>query len=180
MRNSLGRVQITSHQVASPDLRWREVGSSAVVDQDQLGPWAGPAVVGYGYLGLIPFWAPVAATVFFPAWGARACGLQAIYGGLILSFLGGARFGRVLDQPGGGRQISQAMVPSVFALAVLALPPGWVGVKPMLLAAGLALACYWDLRAADLRAFYKVVRVRLTVMAGLALVLESVLMWIHV
>jgi hypothetical protein len=150
-----------------------------MADEDRLGKWAGGAVVGYGYLGLIPFWAPVAATLVYPAFGPAACRLQVIYAGLILSFLGGARFGRVLDQPGGGRQVSLAMIPSLFALSVLALPPDWLGAKPILLIVGLALACYWDLRADDLRAFFKVVRLRLTVAASLALALESLLMWIH-
>jgi hypothetical protein len=126
-----------------------------------LSPW----VIFYGVLGLVPFWAPLTFSLIDPATAVGAATIQAIYAGVILSFLGGARFGRAFDQPGRWAVVSLSMIPSIMSLFILALPTGDAASKLIFLAAALAMALAWDLRAADYGRGYKVLRIILTLLA---------------
>ncbi len=122
----------------------------------------------FGGLGLIPFWAPLALALEAPAYAAWALGVQDVYAGLILSFLGGARFGRAFDAPGGGVTVALSMLPSIIALAALALPLNH-GAAHLVLAGALAVAWLWDLSAEDLPRRYKLLRTVLSLLAIAAL-----------
>ena len=72
------------------------------------------------------------------------------YGALILSFLGGARWGRAMAGGAGTGQFAASVIPSLWAwLAWLLLPP-----LPALclLAGGFALVAWWDGRSDALAA----------------------------
>lgn len=71
--------------------------------------------------------------------------LLAVYAALILSFLGGARFGRaVLANPPSPVTISLSMLPSIAGLALLAMPVAARPAQLVLLAAALLLHWLWD------------------------------------
>ena len=104
-------------------------------------------VLGYGLAGLIPFWAPAVAGLAWPETRGLAGLLLAAYAALILSFLGGARFGRaVLDAPPSVATISLSMLPTLAGLAILAMPPSLRTVQLLSLAAALSVHWLWDLR----------------------------------
>ncbi|MFN9925542.1 MAG: DUF3429 domain-containing protein [Phenylobacterium sp.] len=106
-----------------------------------------PLVLAYGLAGLIPFWAPAAAGLVWPELRGAAGLLLAVYAALILSFLGGARFGRaVLGDPPSPVTISLSMLPSITGLATLALPATARPAQLVLLAAALLLHWLWDRR----------------------------------
>lgn len=128
-------------------------------------------VLGYGLAGLIPFWAPAAAGLAGPETREIAGVLLAAYAALILSFLGGARFGRaVLETPPPVATISLSMLPTIAGLAILALPPSLRTVQLLSLAAALAVHWLWDLRDTGAPAWTPRLRTILTAgaVAGLA------------
>lgn len=127
--------------------------------------------LGYGLAGLIPFWAPAAAGLAWPEARDVAGLLLAAYAALILSFLGGARFGRaVLGEPPPVATISLSMLPTLAGLAILALPPSLRAVQLLSLAAALAVHWLWDLRDAGAPPWMPRLRTILTAgaVAGLA------------
>jgi hypothetical protein len=122
-----------------------------------------PVVLGYGLAGLIPFWAPAVAGLAWPEARAMAGLLLAAYAALILSFLGGARFGRaVLGTPPSVATISLSMLPTLAGLAILALPPSLRTVQLLSLAAALSVHWLWDLRDASAPAWMPRLRTILT------------------
>ncbi len=141
--------------------------------EGQLGRW--PII--FGVLGLIPFWAPLAFSLMHPAKTVGAATIQAIYAGVILSFLGGARYGRAFDRPGREAVVALSMIPSIMSLFILALPTADAAPKLAVLAAALALALAWDLRAADYGRDYKVLRVILTLLAIAPMAPLAVMTW---
>lgn len=92
-----------------------------------------------GYAGVIPF-AALAAALWMPAWQAQALAPLLVYSALILSFLGGVRWGRALDS-GRTLDFALAVVPSLYAWAALQLPPA---AALILLAAGFVLQWWLD------------------------------------
>jgi hypothetical protein len=112
-----------------------------------------------------------------PANAMGAATIQAIYAGVILSFLGGARFGRAFDQPGRGAVVALSMIPSVMSLFILALPTGDAASKLILLAAALALVLAWDLRAPDYARSYKTLRIILTLLAIAPMAALAAITW---
>ncbi|MFZ4690595.1 MAG: DUF3429 domain-containing protein [Polymorphobacter sp.] len=127
-------------------------------------------VLVYGVLGLVPFLAPPLLGAFSPA-HAEVLGLVALgYGALILSFLGGARWGIEALRPAPGvATVSLAMLPTLAGFALL-LAPGLS--RPTQLAAMavlLVLHFGWDVRSAGLPGWYPRLRALLTVgaVAGL-------------
>ena len=132
-------------------------------------------VATFGWAGLIPFWAPLAVALAAPLYAGWALEVQAVYAGLILSFLGGARFGRAFTTPGGGRTVALSMAPSVFGLAVLASPVSHAA-GHLMLAAALSAAWLWDLSATDLPRQYKLLRSALTSLAVAALVTGAIIL----
>ena len=94
-----------------------------------------------------------------------------VYGALILSFLGGARWGLEVARPQPRvAVVSLAMLPSLVGLVLLLLPSDWRSLQLWGLAAALLLHWLWDVRAAGLPPWYPRLRTILTLGAvtGLA------------
>jgi hypothetical protein len=129
----------------------------------------------FGGLGLIPFWAPLIVPFAAPALGRAAEAGQVIYAALILSFLGGARFGRAVDAAGAGRTVALSMLPTLYAFAVIGAPAPFAGARSALLALGLILQWLWDARTMTLPPSYRRLRTVLTAGAALALLAGAAL-----
>nr|WP_294543106.1 DUF3429 domain-containing protein [uncultured Rhodopila sp.] len=131
-------------------------------------------VLAYGLLGLIPFLAPPLIGLVLPGCRAPAATILAFYAALILSFLGGARWGLAVDHPvPDSKIVSRAMLPTVAGLALLLAPDR---VRLPGLAAALALHWLWDIRSAGLPAWYPGLRSVLTAGAVLGLAAGTVLL----
>jgi hypothetical protein len=128
-------------------------------------------VLVYGLLGLIPFLAPPLLGLAIPAHAADI-GLVALgYGALILSFLGGARWGLEVARPAPRfGTITLAMLPTLAALTVLIIPGLACPVQLTTMAVLLALHLAWDVRARDLPPWYPRLRALLSVGAVTGLV----------
>jgi len=128
-------------------------------------------VLAWGLAGLIPFLGLPLVAVSIPAlsgWSDKALGL---YAAVILSFLGGARWGRaVSDTAPDPRLIALSMAPSVAAWGLVLLPAGHSGLQLAGLAGALVLHLLWDLRSQGLPGWYPRLRLILTAgaVAGLA------------
>lgn len=136
-----------------------------------LAPGTPRVVLVYGLLGLIPFLAPPVLGGLFPDWSALAAHGLALYGGLILSFLGGARWAMAVRQPPvNGLTVSLAMLPTLVALALLLLPAHLRAVQLAGLAGGLLIHGVWDIRSRGLPDWYPRLRLVLTLgaVAGLS------------
>lgn len=130
------------------------------------------SVLIYGMLGLIPFLAPPLAALTFPALKPASGLVLAIYGGLILSFLGGARWGLAIRSSSPNvLTVSIAMVPTLAALALLVAMPGHPALLFPGLAGALAVHWLWDLGSDGLPPWYPALRTMLTAgaVAGLLL-----------
>lgn len=124
----------------------------------------------FGLLGIIPFWAPALVTLIWPNVLPLAGIVAAVYGALILSFLGGARWGLAVAWPDPRRVvISLAMLPTLAGLALLLLPAEWRAAQLCGLAAALLLHWLWDARASGLPAWYPKLRAILTIGAATGL-----------
>lgn len=134
-----------------------------------------------GWAGLLPFLAALAAWL---AAGLledqRLIGLALnaflFYSALILSFLGGLRWGRVMSAGGAEPGYVLAVLPSLWAFPALFLPPPYaLGA----LAAGFALALWFDTEADALPATpgFRALRLRLTVAVLAAHALALALLW---
>jgi hypothetical protein len=127
-------------------------------------------VLVYGLLGLIPFLAPPIFAFAQPRSAHLALFIQAQYAALILSFLGGGRWGLAVSKSAPDTStISLSMLPSLVALALVALPAD----ARVLQLLGLALALIgqwaWDLRSPGLPQWFPRLRTVLTLgaVAGL-------------
>jgi hypothetical protein len=101
-------------------------------------------------------------------WSDKALGL---YAAVILSFLGGARWGRAVSETAPDpRLIALSMAPSVAAWGLVLLPAGHSGLQLAGLAGALVLHLLWDLRSKGLPGWYPRLRLILTAgaVAGLA------------
>jgi len=117
----------------------------------------------YGLLGLIPFLAPPLIGGLFPDYAAFAARALALYGGLILSFLGGARWAMAVRQaPVDARIVSLAMIPTLVALAVLLLPAELRAAQLAVLALALLIHGAWDVWSSGLPDWYPRLRLILT------------------
>jgi hypothetical protein len=131
-----------------------------------------PAARALGFLGLVPFFAAAAASLT-PAVPLHDVASQALiaYGAVILSFLGGVRWGLAIAAPDGARlfaPLDVSVVPSLAAWIALLLPrqPGLV-----VLAAGLAALLAADLRLRSAPDWYRALRVPLSAGAIVSLLL---------
>ena len=132
-------------------------------DHEEFSRWA--QVLGYG--GLIPFFAAAIAswTLDEPLLGIDPIDAGRAYGAVILSFLGGIRWGLALTsakQIAAEKDLAISVAPSVAAWAALLLPalPGLV-----ILLAGFIAQLYWDMRAHRkglIPQWFKGLRVQLT------------------
>lgn len=128
-----------------------------------IAPGTPRVVLAYGLLGLIPFLAPPLLGWLFPQWAALAAEGLALYGGLILSFLGGARWAMAVRQaPVDGRIVSLAMLPTLVALALLLLPADRRAAHLAGLALALLIHGVWDIGSKGLPAWYPRLRLILT------------------
>jgi hypothetical protein len=127
-----------------------------------------------GLSGLVPFWLPLV-----PIYGApvmepdRALLLQMVYAAVILSFLGGIRWGAALKLPRGPLQstlLALSVLPSLAGFAALILP-SVAGL--VLLLIGFLVQGSWDVQSAqrgELPAWFATLRALLTAGAVIAIV----------
>ena len=121
------------------------------------------AVLAFGILGIIPFWSAPIAALLAPSWTGVAAAVEAVYAALILSFLGGARWGlAVRDASPNPVVVGLAMTPTLAGLAVLVFTHGEMRVQLLALAAALTLSWAWDFSAKDLPPWYGRFRTVLT------------------
>ena len=132
------------------------------------------AALWLGLAGLIPFWLPL-----IPLYGSgmigpdRALLLLMVYAAVILSFLGGIRWGAALKLPRGPLQstlLAFSVVPSLAGYAALLLP-SVAGL--VLLLSGFLLQGVWDVQSAqrgELPAWFATLRALLTSGAVIAIV----------
>lgn len=127
-----------------------------------------------GLAGLLPFIAAASAMWMPMEWfpGTRALTFGTLYGGLILSFLGGIRWGAALAPIGARRQalvFAGSVVPLLVALAALLLPPV-LGLSVLI--AGFLLMALWDVMTVEqgrLPQWFGLLRMILTTGAVLSL-----------
>lgn len=103
-----------------------------------------PGAIGLAWAGVLPFLA-LALAAWVPQWRGLAVPAFLAYAALILSFLGGVRWGRAMAAGAATRPFAMAVLPSLWGwLAWLAMPPG-----PAIVALALAFAvvAWWDVRA---------------------------------
>jgi hypothetical protein len=119
------------------------------------------AVLIYGLLGVIPFVAPALAGLLWPALRPAMLTILTLYAALILSFLGGARWGLTVGTAAPSPlTVSLAMLPTLVGLAILLMAndrPACLG-----LAAGLMVQWLWDVTAIGLPGWYGRLRTILT------------------
>ena len=135
-----------------------------------IAPGTPRVVLVYGLLGLIPFVAPSVLGWLLPQWSALAAQGLALYGGLILSFLGGARWAlAVRPAPVSALTVSLAMLPTLVALALLLLPADLRTAQLAGLACALLIHGAWDIWSKGLPDWYPRLRLLLTLgaVAGL-------------
>jgi hypothetical protein len=129
------------------------------------------SVLVYGLLGLIPFLAPPALTAAVPAHGGFLALIALAYGALILSFLGGARWGLAAATPAPGLlTISLSMLPTLAGLALLLYPALLRPLQLLALAALLTLQFVWDALSKAMPPWYSRLRAILTLGAVTGLV----------
>lgn len=121
------------------------------------------AVLAYGVGGVLPFLVcPVAGALWPDARGPAAVVLAA-YGALILSFLGGARWGvEIAKVAPDSKVIGWSMLPTLVALALMTLTGLAPGRQLLGLAAALATVWVWDLFGSGMPGWYGQLRTILT------------------
>jgi hypothetical protein len=124
---------------------------------------APPVVLAWGLLGILPFWSATTASLLAPALTGVAAVLEALYAALILSFLGGARWGlAVRDAAPDPAVVALSMTPTLAGFVVLVLTHGQMRLQLFALAALLALNWAWDVTAKGLPPWYARLRSLLT------------------
>lgn len=134
-------------------------------------------VLFYGLAGLIPFLAAPVGTLLAPDFRWQFNEALLWWSAIILSFLGGARWGAAVqaDAPS-PRLIGLAMLPSICAWMILVLLPANMRVMQFgALATGLVLHLGWDLASRALPGWYGRLRMVLTAGAVAALAWQAAL-----
>ncbi len=130
-----------------------------------------PVVLTYGLLGVIPFLAPPLAGLMFSALKDSAALVLALYAGLILSFLGGARWGFANARPEPDiAVVSLSMLPTLVGLALLTASANHRALQLTGLAIALGSHWLWDMRSQNLPAWYPHLRTLLTAAAVIGLI----------
>ena len=115
-------------------------------------------------MGIIPFWSLPMAALLAPDWTGVAAAIVAAYAALILSFLGGARWGlAVRDAAPNPIVVGLAMTPTLAGLAALVFLPDAARLQLLVLAGALALSWGWDVSARGLPPWYARLRTGLTI-----------------
>lgn len=136
-----------------------------------------PVVLAYGLAGLIPFLLAPLVSIAFANYADAAAAIQMMYAVMILSFLGGARWGQAVQQPTPDTlTVSLAMVPTLFGLGIV-VANLWLGFRGqlVLLAAALLLHWLWDTRSSGLPPWYPRLRAILTAGAVTGLLAQALL-----
>jgi hypothetical protein len=129
-----------------------------------------PVVFFYGLAGLIPFFAAPIATLIAPDFRWQFNEALLWWAAIILSFLGGARWGAAVQaESPSPRLIGLAMLPSIIGWLILLAPAKYRVGQFLALAAALLLHLLWDLRAGGLPGWYGRLRMVLTAGAATAL-----------
>lgn len=136
-----------------------------------------PAIVlFYGLAGLIPFLAMPVGTLLAPDFRWQFNEALLWWSAIILSFLGGARWGAAVQAPAPAPGlIGLAMLPSIAGWAILLLPATMRVAQFLALAVALALHLVWDARSAGLPGWYFRLRLVLTAGAVSALLAQAAL-----
>ena len=124
-----------------------------------------------GFSGLIPF---VSVPVYIITTGIYMpdiCFAQTAYGAVILSFLGGVRWGHAVSNPSSTLSVSwtslgQSVIPSLIAWPALLLP---VPFSTLVVAVGLGGLAYYDIIASAYAPWFKALRFVLSFIAVIAL-----------
>lgn len=139
------------------------------------------SVLIYGLLGLIPFFVPPVVASVSPAHAGILGLVPVMYGALILSFLGGARWGPEVARPQPRLGvISLSMLPTLAGLALLLAT--WLDRHSQLvaMAALFGLQFVWDAGSIGLPAWYTRLRLILTIGAVAGLLAMAALLRVGV
>jgi hypothetical protein len=137
-------------------------------------PQIPPGALALGLAGALPFW--FAAVVFLfggPISPAQALSVAVAYGAVILSFLGGIRWGAALgpiDEARRAREFGISVIPSLAGFAAFFVPPH-LGLS--ILVSGFLLQALWDVTSTDqglLPRWFGRLRIILTLAATVPLV----------
>lgn len=130
------------------------------------------AVLFYGFAGLIPFFLPPVLSWLLPEYRPLLAQALLWWGAIILSFLGGARWGAVVQAPvPNARLVGLTMLPSIFAWAALLVPVPY-HLRIWLLVAGFNIMLLWDRSAGGLPGWYGWLRQWLTTLASAGLLAQ--------
>jgi hypothetical protein len=128
-------------------------------------------VLVYGVLGLIPFLAPPLIGLATPAHAGILGLVTLVYGALILSFLGGARWGQEVARPAPrAGVVTLAMLPTLTGFALLLATSLDRPAQLTAMAALFGIHFFWDAASQGLPPWYPRLRLLLTAgaIAGLA------------
>ncbi|MEP7186652.1 MAG: DUF3429 domain-containing protein [Rhodanobacter sp.] len=129
---------------------------------DHIKPSLPRGMLAIGWSGVLPFVLAVLAALVLPAWAGFAAAVFVSYGAVILSFLGGARWGRALAGDVGSGRFVEAVVPSLIGFsALLLLHTAWIAL--LLLATGFAVWLVIDQRDPLWSRAYKRMRLGISV-----------------
>lgn len=135
-----------------------------------------PIVLFYGVAGLIPFLAAPIATIAAPDFRWQFNEVLLWWSAIILSFLGGARWGAAVQTATPAPAlIGLTMLPSIAGWLILLLPAKYRVVQFGLMAAALLLHLLWDARSGGLPGWYGRLRLLLTGGAVWALIWQAAL-----
>ena len=122
-------------------------------------------VLFYGLAGLIPFLAAPVATLIAPDFRWQFTEALLWWAAIILSFLGGARWGAAVQNSAPAPAlIGLAMLPSIAGWLILLVPAKFRVAQLLALAAALLLHLAWDWRSRGVPGWYG--RLRLVLTAG--------------
>ena len=131
-----------------------------------------PAPLLLGLAGLVPFWALAVGLLPHGALGVAPPALDAAlatYGAIIVSFLGGIRWGLAVPAGDPGTNYATSVLPSLVAWALLAAPEPWRLAGLGLVALALGPIDLGLVRAGLAPAWFGRLRMILSIGAGLAL-----------
>ena len=129
---------------------------------DDLNPPLPRGMFALGWSGVLPFALAVATAMVIPPAAEFAAAVFVSYGAVILSFLGGARWGRALAGSAGPERFVEAVLPSLIGFAaLLLLHVAWMALS--LLAIGFAIWLVIDQRDPLWSPAYKRMRMGISV-----------------
>jgi hypothetical protein len=129
---------------------------------DHINPSLPRGMLLLGWSGVLPFVLAVLAALVLPGWAGFAAAVFVSYGAVILSFLGGARWGRALGEDVAPGRFVEAVLPSLIGFsALLMLHTAWIAL--LLLATGFGIWLVIDQRDPLWSHAYKRMRLRISV-----------------